>query len=262
MDYRDLASERRDLRRDRQHRHGRARRLGQHRRLRAAPWPGCSSRAGACSTTASPACATPTPRRAPSPSATSSPTPRRCTSRATCWRSNGPASSTHHVEDFAPDYAETLRHWASNLDDNLEEAIRLAGPERVRVWRLYLRAARNGFDQRLHQHLPGALREGLTRGRSRIGEAARLGSRRYVDRPVGAGLALFLDRVAAGGDADDPDAGAVAGGDVARGVADGDRRAGSSGAAADRRRRARSPSWSARCGRASRSRSRRRRRSG
>jgi cyclopropane-fatty-acyl-phospholipid synthase len=52
---------------------------------------------------------------------------------------------THHVEDFAPDYAETLRHWATNLDDNLEEAIRLAGPERVRVWRLYLRAARNGF---------------------------------------------------------------------------------------------------------------------
>jgi cyclopropane-fatty-acyl-phospholipid synthase len=52
---------------------------------------------------------------------------------------------THHVEDFAPDYAETLRHWARRLDDNLDEAIRLAGPERVRVWRLYLRAARNGF---------------------------------------------------------------------------------------------------------------------
>jgi cyclopropane-fatty-acyl-phospholipid synthase len=53
---------------------------------------------------------------------------------------------THHVEDFAPDYAETLRHWARNLDDNLDQAIRLAGPERVRVWRLYLRAARNGFE--------------------------------------------------------------------------------------------------------------------
>jgi cyclopropane-fatty-acyl-phospholipid synthase len=52
---------------------------------------------------------------------------------------------THHVEDFAPDYAETLRHWAQRLDDNLDQAIRLAGPERVRVWRLYLRAARNGF---------------------------------------------------------------------------------------------------------------------
>jgi len=53
---------------------------------------------------------------------------------------------THHVEDFAADYAETLRHWASRLDDNLDEAIRLAGPERVRIWRLYLRAARNGFE--------------------------------------------------------------------------------------------------------------------
>lgn len=53
---------------------------------------------------------------------------------------------THHVEDFAADYAETLRHWARNLDDNLERAIELAGPERVRVWRLYLRAARNGFE--------------------------------------------------------------------------------------------------------------------
>jgi len=53
---------------------------------------------------------------------------------------------THHVEGYAPDYAETLRHWATRLDDNLDEAIRLAGPERVRVWRLYLRAARNGFE--------------------------------------------------------------------------------------------------------------------
>jgi cyclopropane-fatty-acyl-phospholipid synthase len=51
----------------------------------------------------------------------------------------------HHVEDFGPDYAETLRHWYTNLDDNIEEATRLAGEERIRVWRLYLRAARNGF---------------------------------------------------------------------------------------------------------------------
>jgi cyclopropane-fatty-acyl-phospholipid synthase len=53
---------------------------------------------------------------------------------------------TRHVEEFGADYAETLRHWARRLDENLEEAIRLAGPERVRVWRLYLRAARNGFE--------------------------------------------------------------------------------------------------------------------
>jgi cyclopropane-fatty-acyl-phospholipid synthase len=53
---------------------------------------------------------------------------------------------TRHVEEFGADYAETLRHWARRLDENLDEAVRLAGPERVRVWRLYLRAARNGFE--------------------------------------------------------------------------------------------------------------------
>jgi cyclopropane-fatty-acyl-phospholipid synthase len=53
---------------------------------------------------------------------------------------------TRHVEEFGADYAETLRHWARRLDESLDEAVRLAGPERVRVWRLYLRAARNGFE--------------------------------------------------------------------------------------------------------------------
>jgi cyclopropane-fatty-acyl-phospholipid synthase len=51
-----------------------------------------------------------------------------------------------HVEGLRDDYAQTLRHWTRRLDDNLDEAIRLAGEERVRVWRLYLRAARNGFE--------------------------------------------------------------------------------------------------------------------
>jgi cyclopropane-fatty-acyl-phospholipid synthase len=53
---------------------------------------------------------------------------------------------TEHVEGLRMDYAETLRHWAANIDDNLDEATRLAGPERTRVWRLYLRAARRGFE--------------------------------------------------------------------------------------------------------------------
>ncbi len=55
---------------------------------------------------------------------------------------------THHIEDFRADYAETLRHWAQRLDEHHDEAVRLAGAERVRVWRLYLRAARNGFETR------------------------------------------------------------------------------------------------------------------
>ncbi|HEV2061736.1 MAG TPA: class I SAM-dependent methyltransferase, partial [Solirubrobacteraceae bacterium] len=53
---------------------------------------------------------------------------------------------TGHAEGFAADYAETLRHWAARLDARLDDARALAGDERVRVWRLYLRAARNGFE--------------------------------------------------------------------------------------------------------------------
>jgi cyclopropane-fatty-acyl-phospholipid synthase len=54
----------------------------------------------------------------------------------------------HHVEDFGPDYAKTLQHWTENLDANREQGTRLAGEERMRVWRLYLRMARNGFETR------------------------------------------------------------------------------------------------------------------
>jgi len=53
---------------------------------------------------------------------------------------------TEHIEGFAEDYAETLRHWARRLDENIDRATALAGAERIRVWRLYLRAARNGFE--------------------------------------------------------------------------------------------------------------------
>jgi cyclopropane-fatty-acyl-phospholipid synthase len=52
---------------------------------------------------------------------------------------------TDQVEGFAADYAETLSHWARRLDERIEDAVRIGGAERVRVWRLYLRAARNGF---------------------------------------------------------------------------------------------------------------------
>jgi cyclopropane-fatty-acyl-phospholipid synthase len=50
-----------------------------------------------------------------------------------------------HIENLHLDYAETLRHWALRLDQHLEEAERLVGAERLRVWRLYLRAARHSF---------------------------------------------------------------------------------------------------------------------
>jgi cyclopropane-fatty-acyl-phospholipid synthase len=52
---------------------------------------------------------------------------------------------TEHVEGYAEHYARTLTHWIERLDANAPQAQRLAGAERLRVWRLYLRAARNGF---------------------------------------------------------------------------------------------------------------------
>ncbi len=55
---------------------------------------------------------------------------------------------TTHVEGLADDYAETLRHWISRFDERYDEAVRMAGVERARIWRLYLRAARQGFETR------------------------------------------------------------------------------------------------------------------
>jgi cyclopropane-fatty-acyl-phospholipid synthase len=53
---------------------------------------------------------------------------------------------TQHVEGFREDYAVTLLHWSRRLDEHLQRAQELAGAERTRVWRLYLRAARHGFE--------------------------------------------------------------------------------------------------------------------
>ncbi len=52
---------------------------------------------------------------------------------------------TEHVEEFGKDYEDTLSEWIRRLDENLERAEQLAGKERLRVWRLYLRSARNIF---------------------------------------------------------------------------------------------------------------------
>jgi cyclopropane-fatty-acyl-phospholipid synthase len=53
---------------------------------------------------------------------------------------------TNHVEGFAEDYARTLSEWIERLDANRSEAEHIAGAERLRIWRLYLRAARSGFE--------------------------------------------------------------------------------------------------------------------
>ena len=62
-----------------------------------------------------------------------------------CFAFERAGAEVQHCEGFREDYAETLRHWSKNFDSNLDEAIRLGGSERVRVWRLYLRAAQSGF---------------------------------------------------------------------------------------------------------------------
>ena len=146
MDYRDLVGE--QLRRDLLDRDGGARRRGPDRRVRADPRRRCSSRAAGCSTTRSPGSATPTARPATSPSATSSPTPRRSTSRGCCWRSSGRASrsTTSRTSGWTTPRRSATGPSAST--QNLERATQLAGPERMRVWRLYLRAARNGFEKK------------------------------------------------------------------------------------------------------------------
>jgi cyclopropane-fatty-acyl-phospholipid synthase len=53
---------------------------------------------------------------------------------------------TQHVEGFRSHYTRTLREWTRRLEENHVEAVRLAGDERMRVWQVYLRAARRGFE--------------------------------------------------------------------------------------------------------------------
>ena len=50
------------------------------------------------------------------------------------------------AEGFRADYVRTLREWTRRLEANHAEALRLAGHERMRVWHVYLRAARRGFE--------------------------------------------------------------------------------------------------------------------
>ena len=115
--------------------------------LRADPGAGCSSRAGACSTTAitrlrhTDAEAGAFSERYVFPDAA----PLHLSRILLALERAG--FVTHHVEDFAP----RLRRDAAPLGratstPTSSEATRLAGPERIRVWRLYLRAARNGFE--------------------------------------------------------------------------------------------------------------------
>ncbi len=54
--------------------------------------------------------------------------------------------TTTHVEGLQSDYARTVSYWIERFDARWDDAVRLAGIERARIWRLYLRAARQGFE--------------------------------------------------------------------------------------------------------------------
>jgi len=54
--------------------------------------------------------------------------------------------TTTHVEGLQSDYARTIGYWIERFDARWEDAVRLAGIEHARIWRLYLRAARQGFE--------------------------------------------------------------------------------------------------------------------
>ncbi|MGB8874690.1 MAG: cyclopropane-fatty-acyl-phospholipid synthase family protein [Solirubrobacteraceae bacterium] len=52
---------------------------------------------------------------------------------------------TRHVEGLPADYERTLGYWIESFDAHWDDAVRLAGIERARIWRLYLRAGRQAF---------------------------------------------------------------------------------------------------------------------
>jgi len=53
---------------------------------------------------------------------------------------------TRHVEGLPADYHRTLGYWIGSFDAHWDDAVRLAGIERARIWKLYLRAGRQAFE--------------------------------------------------------------------------------------------------------------------
>jgi cyclopropane-fatty-acyl-phospholipid synthase len=61
-----------------------------------------------------------------------------------------------HLESLREHYALTLRHWVDNLVKRFDEAVAEVGPERARVWRLYMEGSAVGFSKnylQIHQVL-------------------------------------------------------------------------------------------------------------
>ena len=51
------------------------------------------------------------------------------------------------VESLREHYAKTLRAWVANLEESWDDAVKLVGEPRARVWRLYMTASANGFEE-------------------------------------------------------------------------------------------------------------------
>ncbi len=51
------------------------------------------------------------------------------------------------VEGLRPHYALTLRHWVERLDTHRDEAVRLVGERNYRIWKLYMTASAQQFEQ-------------------------------------------------------------------------------------------------------------------
>jgi cyclopropane-fatty-acyl-phospholipid synthase len=61
-----------------------------------------------------------------------------------------------HLESLREHYALTLRYWVDNLTKRFDEAVEEVGPERARVWRLYMTGSAVGFERHhleIHQVL-------------------------------------------------------------------------------------------------------------
>jgi len=56
----------------------------------------------------------------------------------TCQSLEASRFEVHDVEDWREHYAQTTRLWCQRLSAQKEEAIRLVGPERYRLWAAYL----------------------------------------------------------------------------------------------------------------------------
>jgi cyclopropane-fatty-acyl-phospholipid synthase len=50
------------------------------------------------------------------------------------------------VESLREHYSRTLHHWVANLEQHWDRAVALVGLPRANIWRLYMAASANGFD--------------------------------------------------------------------------------------------------------------------